>query len=252
MELVTVIILFIGGLFSGIINTIVGGGSLISVPLLITSGLPAHLAIGTNRFAMVFNTGVGAIDYHRKVKYKIKLALFLAVFASIGSYLGANIVLQIDEKFLKYIIGILMLTMGGIIVYKKKLGLEERKTNLTRRNYIFLILTAVLSFLIGIYGGFFGAGISTMFTFMFASFFGMSFIKSAGITRFIVSILSIIAVLIFLINMKIDFLFGIILAISFIAGAKIGVKLALKAGNIWIRRLFIFLVVISSIRLLFF
>lgn len=249
MELIIVIILFIGGLFSGIVNTILGGGSLISIPLLITSGLPAHLAIGTNRFAMFFNTGVGAIDYHRKVKYKIKLALFLAVFASIGSYSGANIVLQIDEKFLKYIIGILMLIMGGIIVYKKKLGLEERKIDLTKRNYI---LFAVVSFLLGIYGGFFGAGISTMFTFGFVSFFGMSFIKSAGIARFIVSALSIIAVLIFLINMKIDFFFGIILAISFIAGAKIGVKLALKAGNVWIRRLFIFLVIISSIRLLFF
>lgn len=249
MESITVIILFIGGLFSGIINTIVGGGSLISVPLLITSGLPAHLAIGTNRFAMVFNTGVGAIDYHRKVKYKIKLALFLTVFASIGSYLGANIVLQIDEKILKYIIGILMLIMGGIIFYKKKLGLEERKINLTKRNYI---LITILSFLLGIYGGFYGAGISTMFTFAFALFLGISLIKSAGITMFIVSILSIIAVLVFLINMKIDFLFGIILAISFIAGAKIGVRLALKAGNVWIRRLFIFLVVISSIRLLFF
>jgi len=249
MDLPTVIILLIGGLFSGIINTIVGGGSLISVPLLITSGLPAHLAIGTNRFAMVFNTGVGAIDYHRKVKYKIKTALFLAVFASIGSYIGANIVLQIDEKLLEYIIGILMLILGGVLVYKKKLGLEERKIKVTKKRYISII---ILSFLFGIYGGFFGGGISTMFTFMFVSFFGKSFIKSAGITRFIVSILSMIAVVIFALNMNIDFLFGTILAISFIAGAKIGVKLALKAGNIWMRRLFIFLSIISSIRLLFF
>ena len=249
MEPITTIILFVGGLFSGIINTIVGGGSLISVPLLITLGLPAHLAIGTNRFAMVFNTGVGAIDYHRKVKYSIRLALFLAVFASIGSYLGANIVLQVDEKLLKYVIGVLMLSIGCIVVYKKKLGLEDRKIVLVRRIFI---LISTLSFFLGIYGGFFGAGISTMFTFVFVSFFGMSFIKSAGITRFVVSTLSIIAALIFLINVKIDFLFGIVLAISFVAGAKIGVRLALKAGNIWIRRLFIFLVVVSSIRLLFF
>ncbi|MDH5734343.1 MAG: sulfite exporter TauE/SafE family protein, partial [Candidatus Bathyarchaeota archaeon] len=180
MELITIIILFTGGLFSGIINTIAGGGSLISVPLLIASGLPTHLAIGTNRFAMVFNTGVGAIDYHRKVKYRVELALLLAAFASLGSYLGANFVLQIDEEILEYIIGILMLIMGGIIVSKKKLGLEERKISLLKRNYI---LVGILSFLLGVYGGFFGAGISTMFTFVFVSFFGMSFIGSAGITR---------------------------------------------------------------------
>jgi len=249
MELITVVILFIGGLFSGIINTVAGGGSLISVPLLIASGLPAHLAIGTNRFAMVFNTGVGAIDYHRKVKYRVELALLLAAFASIGSYLGANFVLQINEEILEYIIGILLLIMGGIIVSKRKLGLEERKISLSKRNYI---LVGILSFLLGIYGGFFGAGISTMFTFVFVSFFGMSFIGSAGITRFIVAILSIMAALVFWINLKIEFFFGIVLAISFVVGAKIGVKLALKAGNIWLRRTFILLVIISSLKLLFF
>lgn len=249
MDFITAILLFSGGLFSGVINTIVGGGSLLSIPLLISLGLQPHLAIGTNRFAMVFNTGVGAIDYHKKVKFGIKLALFLSVFASIGSFLGANIVLQIDENILKIIIGILMLIMVGITIYKKKFGLEERHIILTTKSYISI---AVLSFLLGIYGGFFGAGISTMFTFMFVSYFGTSFIKSAGITRFIVAILSMIASLIFLINLKIDFFFGIILAISFILGAKIGVKMAVKAGNTWIRRLFIILAVVSSINLFFF
>ncbi|MDH5450353.1 MAG: hypothetical protein OEX77_05540, partial [Candidatus Bathyarchaeota archaeon] len=66
------------------------------------------------------------------------------------------------------------------------------------------------------------------------------------------AILSIMATLVFWINLKIDFLFGIGLAISFVVGAKIGVKLALKAGNIWVRRTFILLVVISSLKLLFF
>jgi uncharacterized membrane protein YfcA len=249
MELITGILLFMGGLFAGVINTIVGGGSLISVPLLIASGLSAHIAIGTNRFAMVFNTGVGAIDYYRRVNYEVKLAAFFAVFASIGSYLGANIVLQIEERILEYIIAILMLVMGGITVYKKKLGLKEEKIDLTIEKYV---LIAILSFFLGIYGGFFGAGISTMFTFVFVSFFKKSFIRSAGMTRFIVSILSIIAVYIFFVNSKIDFLYGVILAMSFIAGAKIGVKLAFKAGNIWIRRLFMFLALVSSIKLLFF
>jgi len=247
MELMTLVFLSIGGLFAGIMNTVVGGGSLISVPLLITSGLPAHLAIGTNRFAMVFNTGVGAIDYHRNVKYKIGLALFLSISASVGSYLGANIVLQIDEGILEYVIGVLMLIMGGIVAYKQKFGLHEKSIKVTRKIIVSIV---VLSFLLGVYGGFFGAGISTMFTFAFVSLFGMSFIGSAGITRFIVSILSMIAVSIFYINSKIDFLFGMILAASFIVGAKIGVRVALKAGNVWVRRLFVLLIAISSINLL--
>jgi len=246
MDIITLVILLVGGLFSGVLNAVVGGGTVITVPLLVITGLPMHLAIGTNRFAMIFNTGVGAIGYHRKVKFNLGLALFLAAVASIGSIVGVAIVLQTAEEILKYIIAILMLIMGSIIMYKKKLGLEEKKTNPTKSDYI---MTSVLSFFLGIYGGFFGAGVSTMFTFMFVSFYGMSFIKSAGITRFVVSLLSMIAFVVFLINMKVNFVYGIILSISLIAGAKIGVDLAVKAGNIWIRRLFIFFVIISSIRL---
>ena len=136
-----------------------------------------------------------------------------------------------------------------MIVFKKNLGLEEKKLPVTKRNYV---STVIISVILGIYGGFFGAGISTMFTFVFVSFFGMSFLRSAGITRFVVSVLSMIAVLVFLANMKIDFFFGMFLAISFIVGAKIGVRLAFQVGNVWIRRMFVFLIAISSIKLFFF
>ena len=88
-----------------------------------------------------------------------------------------------------------------------------------------------------------------MFTFMFVSFYGLSFIKSAGITRVIVSLLSMVAFVIFLVNMRVNFIYGIILSISLIIGAKIGVDLAVKVGNNWIRRLFILFVIISSINL---
>lgn len=249
MEPLTFLILFFGGLFAGVVNTIVGGGSLISVPLLITSGLAPHCAIGTNRFAMVFNTGVGASEYYKRVRYNIKFALTLAVFASLGSYLGANIVLQLSEALLKYVIASLMLIMGAMVFYKKKLGMEEKMVNLKLRGYL---LISLLSFLLGIYGGFFGAGISTIFTFTFISLCGMSFIRSAGVTRFIVSLLSIVAVVVFFLENNINFLFGIVLTVSFIFGAEIGVKLALKAGNVWIRRMFVLLIVFSSARLILF
>jgi uncharacterized membrane protein YfcA len=247
MDIGTLLLLLVGGVFSGIVNAIIGGGSLISVPLLIFLGLEPHMAIGTNRFAMIFNTGVGAVDYYGKVKYSVKLALALALVASGGSYLGANLVLQTAEATLKYMIGILMLVMGGVVVYKRKLGLEEKELNPTKVNYCAM---SIVAFFLGIYGGFYGAGISTLFTFVFISFLGMSFIKSAGITRFIVSILSMIAFSVFLVNMKIDLPYGIVLLVSFVAGAKIGVQLALRAGNVWIRRLFVLLVIVSSVRLL--
>lgn len=249
MDPLTAILVLTVGLFAGIVNTIVGGGSLISVPLLIFSGLPAHIAIGTNRFAMIFNTGVAAIDYYTKVKYEIRMLIIPTLFASIGSALGANIVLQFNEDLLEYAIAFFMIIMGLIIFYKKELGLKKEPKLFTQKKYYFIVL---LSFILGVYGGFYGAGVSTMFSLLFVSFLGISFLKSAGITRFVVTTLSIIAAIIFFLDSKINFLYGGLLAISFVLGAKIGVRLALKAGNLWIRRFMIFLIAISSIKLIFF
>ena len=249
MEILIATIIVFGGLFAGIFNAIVGGGSLVSVPLLIFSGLPIHTAIGTNRFAMIFNSSVAAFEYYKGAKYNVRMLLFPTLFAVIGSTLGATFVLQFNEIMLRYIVAVLMLVMGVVIFYKKELGFEKKEIDFPKKNYALIV---VLSFVLGIYGGFFGAGVSTIFSFVFVSLLGFSFIRSAGMTRFIVAILSIIAVLIFFFNMKINFIYGSLLAVSFIIGAKIGVKLALKVGNLWIRRFMIILIVISSIRLIFF
>jgi uncharacterized membrane protein YfcA len=173
----------------------------------------------------------------------------LSILASIGSYFGAIVVLEIEEKILNYIIGILMLLMMLIILYQKNLGLKEIKKKLKKLNYFYIVIA---TFLIGFYGGFFGAGVSTMFMFMFVLLFGMSFLNSSGITRLIVSISSIVASVVFYLNTKIDFFAGIILTISVIIGAKIGVYITMKGGNVWIRRLFIVLTLVYSIKLLFF
>jgi len=249
MELITAIIVLIVGLFVGILNTVTGGGSVISVPLLIVSGLPAQIAIGTNRFAMIFSSGVAAIEYHKKVKYEIRMLVMPTLFASIGSALGANIVLQFNERFVEYIIAGFMIIMGVIIIYNKDLGLKKELTPITRKKHYFIVL---LSFVLGVYGGFYGAGVSTMLSFLFVSSLGISFIKSAGITRFIVTALSVIAAIIFLLNSKIDFLYGGLLTLSVILGAEIGVKIAIKVGNLWIRKIMIVLILITSINLIFF
>jgi uncharacterized membrane protein YfcA len=249
MEILLGIIILVGGLAAGIINTIVGGGSLISVPLLIFSGLPPQLAISTNRFGMIFNSGVAAYDYYKEQKFEIRMLVVPTLFAVIGSAMGANTVLQLDEVLIKYIIAIFIVIIGSLIFYKKELGLEQENRIIIPKNNI---IVALFSFVLGFYGGFYGAGISTMFSFLFVSVFGLSFLKSAGITRFVVAALSVIAVLIFLINIKIDLFYGGLLTISFILGAKVGVKIASKIGNLWIRRLMIVLIAISSIKLIFF
>jgi uncharacterized membrane protein YfcA len=198
---------------------------------------------------MIFNSGFGAIEYYKRENYNILFSIFLTFSASAGSLIGANIVLQFDEVLLKYFISVLMLLMGCIIFFKKELGLKRKRNRLKKRKYTIFVL---LSFILGVYGGFYGAGVSTLFSFMFVSFLGISFLNSAGTTRLIVTGLSTIAALVFFLNNMINFLYGLILALSFIIGAKIGVRLAFEAGNMWIRRFMIILVIISSIKLIFF
>ena len=100
MELIFLFILFIGGIFAGLYASNVGGGSFVSFPLLILSGLPIHIAIATNRFSAVILEFFSAIKFYKEKKIDLKMGLILGVIASIGSFIGANIVFKLMKIIL--------------------------------------------------------------------------------------------------------------------------------------------------------
>ena len=107
MELVFITILFIGGILTGLYASNVGGGALVTFPLLILIGLPTHIAIATNRLSALFLELFSAIKFYKEKKLNLKLGLFLGLIAAVGSFIGSNIVIKINERFLNLVIGII-------------------------------------------------------------------------------------------------------------------------------------------------
>jgi len=250
MEIITLIVVLLVGLFAGFINVIVGSGSSITIPILIFLGFPPITAIGTNRFAMLFNNLTGAVRYHQKKKLHLKIALIFSIFAGIGAIIGALLVMSTKPTILKQIIaGILILEAFIIILVRNKLGIERMVVTFTKKHYVF---GCSFGFLVGLYGGFIGMAMTSILIFLLVLLFSFNFIESAAIAKVITFVISLFATIIFLANLKVDLLVGIILTISYIIGAYGGVHSAINMGNNKVRILFVIVVVASAIKLLFF
>lgn len=250
MELITLGLVLVVGLFAGFINVIVGSGSSITVPFLIFIGLPPVMSIGTNRFAMIFNNGFGGWRYYQRKYLNVKMAIFLSIFAAIGSIFGAYWVLGVAPDILNKFIAIILIIEAVVILFNQKgLGIEKRLVNITLKHYI---IGCFLCLIIGIYGGFIGMAITSIIMFILIILFKVRFIESAAITKIVTFSISFFASIVFLSKMKIDLVVAPVLIIAYILGAYLGVHSAIKMGDVRIKILFVIIVVASVIKLLFF
>ncbi len=212
-----------------------GGLSLINVPLLIFAGLPPQQAIATNMLGLTFMSISGAAGFAKEIK-KLSGALIikLSLVTAIASFLGARIVLMIDENVLKNIIAAVILVVTILVFFSKNLGLKQFKTGLNRRSAGWIIV-----FILGIYGGFFSGGYITMLTYTFLFFWGMTFIQAVGLTKVLNIFSSGAACVYFIYTGTINFRYGIPLAAVMFAGGYTGAKIAVFKGNNWLRYIFL-------------
>ena len=156
------IIIFISGLIAGVINTLAGGGSLLTLPILIFSGLPPNIANGTNRVGLLIQSIFGTAGYHSKGISSYPFSIYLGLSSLIGALIGAQIAIDINPYLFNKILSIVMVTMVLIMLIRKK-SFENNLPERTSGKY--LILSIVAFFFIGIYGGFINAGIGFVIMF---------------------------------------------------------------------------------------
>jgi len=243
MEPIFAIMLFAGGILEGLYASTVGCGSLVSIPLLLLTGMPIHTAIGTNRFSVIFLEAASAMKFQSKKKITWKYAVIIGLIASCGSVIGSSLVINIDEKHLNIATAIILAVVILLVIVKDKLGLKENphpKINWTA------VSAAV--FLLGIYGGFLGAGFGTSITLVFVMM-GFNFITGAANSRIVGLIMSVPATIIFAHNGMINYEYGLSLGLGTTIGGWIGAGIGIKKGNTFVKTLFIIVVLASIIKL---
>lgn len=229
------VFLIIAGFVSAFIDSVVGGGGLISLPALLLTGLPPGIALGTNKMASVMGSFTSTLAFMRSGKINYNLIKYLFPISLVSSALGVYVVQQIPSHFLKPLVVVLLIAVTIYSLLKKDWGDESTYTGITPK---IAILSSIATFALGFYDGFFGPGAGSFFLFAFLMI-GFDFITAAGNARALNFASNIAAVISFGIAGSINYHYSIPMGIAMIAGALAGSRLAITKGAAYVRPLFI-------------
>jgi len=243
MTILEIIILIVSGLLVGFINTLAGGGSIISLSVLMFLGLPANVANGTNRIAILIqNIGAVGSFKHQKV-LDHKKGFWLAMPAALGSIIGAWIAVDLNEEIIENAIAVVMLIMMVVILYKPQRWLKGQ-IELQGKQITFW--QVMLFFAIGIYAGFLHMGVGYALLAGIVLGAGYDLVKANAIKVLIILIWSPLVLLVFILNDQVNFLYGIVLSIGNITGALIASRMAVKKGAGFVRWVIIVVILITA------
>jgi uncharacterized membrane protein YfcA len=235
------ILLFFVSAGSTFFGTIIGGAAFVNVPIMIFSGIPAQIAVATQKFGALGLTTSGMYKYNKGRKVNFRLGLGLAVFMAIGSVLGSYVLLQTGDELIEISVIVIMSAMLLLILKEKSLGIKKIRKKISTRNWVVGILA---SFFLGIYAGFFGAGLGALMSFVLLAVFGQTFLESAGTRKVMAFPAIIISLAIFIFYDKIVWPAAIALLIGSLIGSYFGAAYSMKKGDEWVRRVFIVLVAV--------
>ena len=243
MEWIEIAVLIIAGLMVGFINTLAGGGSIVSLSVLMLLGLPAPLANGTNRVAIAIQTLTATASFKQQKVLPVKKSIQLAVPAVIGSILGAWIAVDINEDILEKAIGVIMLIMLVFILYKPQKYIFGRAEIIEKPlNW----KQAVIFFLIGLYGGFIHMGVGYFLLMGIVVGAGFDLVKANAVKVFIVLIYTPFTLLVFVFNDLVNWKYGLILAIGNVIGAFVASRLAVSKGVVFVKWVIVGVVILTA------
>ena len=247
MQNVYDIFLLIGaGVFAGFVNTIAGGGSLLTLPLLIFMGLPPAVANGTNRIAIAVSSLSANIGYASKNIKTYPFSIYLGIAAIFGAILGARIAIEIDGAIFNRILAIIMIVVVLIMVFKPKMA-DHTSQERTSGKYLFISLIAF--FFIGIYGGFINAGIGFIIMLFLNIFNKINLVLVNAVKVGVVFIYTIAALVTFAISGNVNWLYGLILAVGTSVGAWTASRFSVDKGESFIKLVMIVMVLLMAVKL---
>ncbi|WP_221420278.1 sulfite exporter TauE/SafE family protein [Fulvivirga sp. M361] len=249
VNMVDLLILAGAGIIAGFINVVAGGGSLITLPLLIFMGLPTAVANATNRVA-IFSQNIFAVaGFRSKGISAFPYSLYLAISALMGAIIGAKISVDLDDELFNKIIAAVMIMVVVLTIFN-----PNRKTdgNDERTDVKSTVIGVIVFFFVGIYGGFIQAGIGFI---MIAALTGVnrfSLVKTNSAKVFVALVYTSAALVVFIIEDVIDWPHGLALAAGNSTGGWIASRWSVKKGDKWIKRFLIVTVTALAIKLWFF
>lgn len=232
---------------AGFIDAIAGGGGMLTIPALLTAGLPPHLALGTNKLCASFGSLTASLTFYRRGIFNPKFWVAAAIATAIGAALGALAADVIDAIWLNRLLPlIILLTALYALLSKPRTDDQQGKEPSKHRT-----LTQWLQGLgIGFYDGIAGPGTGSFWTLSSMTLYKMNLLFSSGLARVMNFISNIVSLITFAALGHVNLTLGIALGFSLMAGAYVGARSAISLGSRFIRPVFTFVVVAIALHLI--
>jgi uncharacterized membrane protein YfcA len=210
--------------FAGVVDSLAGGGGLITVPAYMAVGLPPHLVLGTNKLGSSIGTVVSAVRFHARLKFSLWSFAPVVAVSLIGAALGAKLALLLDPSFIRYLLVVALPLVAWSVWSKHAFGSEDRS-----REYPFWRTLAV-TLPVGAYDGFFGPGTGTFFALGFTRFCGYDLLGSTGRAKILNLASNVAALATFLAGGAVHVKLGLAMGALSVGGHWVGSHLGLKKG----------------------
>ncbi len=234
------------GFVGGIVNTLAGGASVITVPALVLVGLPGTVANGTNRVGVFLQSVVAAWRFRAEGVSGFRKSLPVLLPVALGSLAGAAIVSQLTDETFNRIFGIVMILLVVPMLRPPPTGIDARAQ--VRRKWSTAV-TFIVFLAIGFYGGAFQAGVG-LFLILALSYAGYDLVQANSIKVVVNGALTAVAVPVFLLNNQVEWIPALVLASGFTAGGIVGVRAAVAGGERVIRPVLVASVLLLAGRML--
>jgi uncharacterized membrane protein YfcA len=240
--------LFLGALIflAGFVDSIAGGGGLISLPAYFAAGLTPHGALATNKFSSTLGTLAAVVQYYKAGTVRLRIGLFGAAGALAGSAAGARLALAVAPDVIHAVVLALVPVTLAVILFQKRFlpaeGATRAEGAAERKGLAWK--STVIGAVIGVYDGFFGPGTGTFMTLAFAVFLGFDLLTASANARLANLASNVGAVVVFLVDGRVLFPLAAWMAAAGVAGNVLGSRLALRKGAAIIRPLMIAVVVL--------
>jgi len=246
-DLLTLVALGVVGVVAGFVDAIAGGGGLITVPALLTAGLPPVAAFATNKVQSAVGTSIAAVTYWRRGFVDLGAIGPAIVATFIGAFLGALAVKQIDVGVLNYIVPVALILIAIYFSFAPRLTDADSHARLS-----FAIFVPVMGCIVGFYDGLLGPGTGSFLTLGFIALFGLGVTRAAANTKFLNLASNIGALALFIPSADVVWPVALCMALGQLVGGYLGALTGIRFGARLIKPLVVVISIALALRLLVF
>jgi len=245
-SVLNIFLLVFGGGLAGFINTLAGGGSFLTIPLLIFMGLPPTVANATNRIGVFLQSLTATRQLHNHGVFPVRFSLIVAIPAVLGSVLGTYAALVVSDAAFKKYLAIFMVLMTLFTFFKPAVVLPQSTEKYSFKRWAMLWL---LFFGVGLYGGFIQAGVGFLIIAAMV-LTGYDLVAGNATKSFVIFLLTCVSLVIFWVGGKVQVVPGLALGCGSMLGAFVGSHVTVTKGNAFIQKFVVAMVILSAILLM--